>query len=190
MNANSSNLNVNFHWYCNPNCSLTILVCRWQSHPQFLQLWLVLVCVAFSTTSRCWTISHQFLYPPIPTLHMMQQNVGCARQMANEITNGKREWFYGTHMHTYIQVLWIMPTLFSQTTKALSHLTIQATLQRQKYVSVCVYVCIRKAFRPLPLFHILLLYSLIQKLTKYKKCSSIYTQHPIMTTWKQVCTNL
>ena len=47
--------------------------------------------------------------------------------------------------------------------------------------------CIRKLFRPLHFFHILLRYSLILKLIKsFFSPSSIYTKYPIITKQKQL----
>ena len=46
--------------------------------------------------------------------------------------------------------------------------------------------CIRKVFRPLQFFHILLRYSLILNGLKQLESSSICTQYPIMTKQKQV----
>ena len=45
--------------------------------------------------------------------------------------------------------------------------------------------CLRKVFRPLNFFHILLRYRLILKLIKSFFSPSIYTQYPIMTKQKQ-----
>ena len=59
------------------------------------------------------------------------------------------------------------------------------TLVISIYPTLSVLLCHWKLFRPLDIFHILLRYSLIVTLIKYKiKSSAIYTQYLIMTKQK------
>ena len=61
------------------------------------------------------------------------------------------------------------------------------TLSRS-IMNIIIIQCIRKVFRPLDFFHILLSYSLILKWIRKKETSVIYSTHnnPIMTKRKQV----
>ena len=73
-------------------------------------------------------------------------------------------------------------TLFS--TSAGTYRTVAFQGQGWRALLQCIQ-CILKVFRPLPLFHMLLCYSLVLKWIKYIFPSSIYKQYPIMTKQKK-----